>query len=411
MKHVVLVGDGMADETIESLGGETPLETARTPYIDQIASQGVVGEVTTVPEGFPPGSDVANLSLMGYDPSVYYTGRAPLEAASMGIPLNDDDVAYRCNLVTLEVVGPTIFMRDFAAGHISSEDAKTLIEGLNEQFPGEPVTFYPGVSYRHLMVWQSGDDAVQLTPPHDILDQSIENYMPKGPAARKILKWMTISQMFLKHHPINQARMAQGINPANSIWLWGQGKRPSLPTFQGLYALTGGVVSAVDLVKGIGKLAGLETPDVPGATGYLDTNYAGKVAAALKILETGDFVFVHIEAPDEAGHSGILKDKIQAIEDFDTHVVGPIFEALQATHQPFSLLILPDHPTPLSIRTHTNDPVPFLAYDSEGIIRSHMNQTHPFTEKGAEESPLKIPRGHRLMKLWLQRNLKPGVIQ
>ena len=411
MKHVVLVGDGMADETIESLGGKTPLESARTPHINQVAAQGIVGEVTTVPKGFPPGSDVANLSLMGYNPSVYYTGRAPLEAASMGIPLKEDDVAYRCNLVTLEVIGPTIFMRDFTAGHISSEDAKTLIEGLNDQFPSEPITFYPGVSYRHLMVWESGDEAVILTPPHDILDQSIENHLPTGRASRKILQWMTTSQMFLKIHPINQERMARGINPANSIRLWGQGKRPSLPTFQELYSLTGGVVSAVDLVKGIGRLAGLETPDVPGATGYLDTNYAGKVTAALKILETGDFVFVHIEAPDEAGHSGVLEDKIRAIEDFDSHVVGPIFESLRAAHQPFSLLILPDHPTPLSIRTHTNGPVPFLAYDSEGIFKSQWDQMYPFTEKGAMESPLKIPRGHSLMKLWLQRNLKPGVNQ
>ncbi len=410
MKHVVLVGDGMADEKIEDLGGQTPLEAARTPHIDQITSIGTVGEITTVPNGFPPGSDVANLTLMGYNPERYYTGRAPLEAASMGIHLNDDDVAYRCNLVTLEVLGLSLYMRDFTAGHISSQEAKTLVEGLNNYFPEDEITFYPGVSYRHLMIWKSGEDAVSLTPPHDILDQSIEAYLPSGPAAQQIMRWTTTAQIYLKSHPINQERMSRGKNPANSIWLWGQGKKPVLPTFRERFNLQGGVISAVDLVKGIGILAGLQAPDVPGATGYLDTNYAGKVSAALKVLETDDFVFIHIEAPDEAGHSGILKDKIRAIEDFDRHVVGPLFNALKAMG-PFRLLILPDHPTPLSIRTHTPTPVPFLAYDSEGTFKRDRAQYYPFSETGASESPLKFPQGHRLMKAWLEGNLKPGVFQ
>lgn len=410
MKYVVLVGDGMADENIPELGGKTPLEFASTPHIDKISNMGVVGEVKTVPDGFQPGSDVANLTLMGYDPKQFYTGRAPLEAVSMGIDLDSDDVAYRCNLVTLEVLGLTIFMRDFTAGHISSEDAKVLIEGLNEHLYDEDIMFYPGVSYRHLMVWKSGSTEVTLTPPHDILDQSIAKYMPKGPASQKIIKWTTTAQIYLKSHPINQARMSKGKNPANSVWLWGQGKKPALPTFKELYNLSGGVISAVDLVKGIGILAGFKAPRVPGATGYLDTNYAGKVVSALKILEENDFVFIHIEAPDEAGHSGILEDKIRAIEDFDRHVVGAIFEALQGK-QPFRLLILPDHPTPLSIRTHTSGPVPFLAYDSMGIFKKQVPISGPFSEPGAAKSPLKIKEGHRLMKLWLNGNLEPGVLQ
>ncbi len=407
---MVLVGDGMADETIQDLGGKTPLEIARTPYIDLLTSSGIVGEIFTVPEGFSPGSDVANLTLMGYDPGRFYTGRAPLEAASMGIHLDDEDVAYRCNLVTLEVLGLAIYMRDFSAGHIPSGQAKVLIEGLNAHFPDDPITFYPGVSYRHLMVWKGGEDDVTLTPPHDILDQSIETYMPSGTAAPQIMRWMTTAQIYLKSHPINQERMSRGENPANSIWLWGQGKRPALPTFQELYGLRGGVVSAVDLVKGIGVLAGLDAPQVPGATGYLDTNYQRKVAAALKILETADFAFIHIEAPDEAGHSGVLKDKIQAIEDFDRQVVGPMYEALKGM-APFKMLILPDHPTPLSRRTHTNDPVPFLAYDSEGRFVEQRVQLYPFTEAGAAESPVKFRKGHLLMNAWLQGTLHPGVIQ
>lgn len=410
MKYVLFVGDGMADETIQELGGKTPLEFAKTPNIDRIAKRGIVGEVKTVPEGFPPGSDVANLTLMGYDPRQFYTGRAPLEAASLGIDLDVEDVAYRCNLVTLEVLGQAILMRDFTAGHISSEDAKTLIEGLNKYIQEEDVRFYPGVSYRNLMVWKSGSVDAKLTPPHDILDQSIAEYMPTGPASQKIIKWMTTAQIYLKGHPINQARMSRGENPANSIWLWGQGTKPALPTFKELYNISGGVISAVDLVKGIGILAGLDTPEVKGATGYLDTNYEGKVASALKLLETNDFVFIHIEAPDEAGHSGILNDKIRAIEDFDRYVVGPIFESLQDGH-PFRLLILPDHPTPLSIRTHTNGPVPFLAYDSEGIFKGQIPVSNPFSESGAKESPIKIKEGYRLMKSWLNGNLEPGVIQ
>ena len=407
MKYVVLVGDGMADETIQELGGKTPLEYAKTPHIDNIASLGVVGEIKTVPEGFPPGSDVANLTLMGYDPTSYYTGRAPLEAASMGLELNAEDVAYRCNLVTLEVLGQNIYMRDFTAGHISSEEAKSLIEGLNENIADDEIRFYPGVSYRHLMVWKSGGVDVVLTPPHDILEQSIADYMPRGADSEKIIRWMTSAQIFLKNHPINQKRMEEGKNPANSIWLWGQGKKPTFPTFKELYNLTGGVVSAVDLVKGIGILAGLKAPHVEGATGYLDTNYAGKVAAALDILEEDDFAFIHIEAPDEAGHSGILKDKIQAIEDFDRNVVGPMFEALQEL-RPFRLLVLPDHPTPLSIRTHTNGAVPFLAYDSEGTFKNRPENPLPFTEEGASKSPLKFEQGHQLMKAWLNGNLEPG---
>ena len=407
MKYVVLVGDGMADETIQELGGKTPLEHARTPHIDKIAALGLVGEIKTVPDGFPPGSDVANLTLMGYDPGRYYTGRAPLEAASMGIDLGSEDVAYRCNLVTLEVLGQAIFMRDFTAGHISSEEAKILIEGLNEQMSDGEIRFYPGVSYRHLMIWKSGGSEATLTPPHDILEQSIAEHMPKGPDSDKIIQWMTTAQIYLKNHPINQKRMSEGKNPANSIWLWGQGKKPALPTFKERFNLSGGVVSAVDLVKGIGILAGLDAPLVEGATGYLDTNYAGKVEAALKILEKDDFAFIHVEAPDEAGHSGILEDKIRAIEDFDRHVVGPIFEALQS-RRPFRLLVLPDHPTPLSIRTHTNDAVPFLAYDSEGRFSSPYKASLPFTEGGAEASPVKFKKGHTLMKSWLNGHLEPG---
>jgi len=346
----------------------------------------------------------------GYDPARYYTGRAPLEAVSMGVSLAEDDVAFRCNLVTLEVLGQAIFMRDFTGGHISSEDAEVLISGLNNHISDAAVHFYPGVSYRHLMVWKAGNGDAALTPPHDIIGRSIADYMPKGPAAQQILQWTTTAQIFLKAHPLNQQRMLEGVNPANSIWLWGQGKKPTVPSYKARYNLTGRVISAVDLVKGMGILAGLEAPKIEGATGYLDTNYAGKVAAALEGLQEGNFAFVHIEAPDEAGHSGIMKDKIQAIEDFDRHVVGAVFQALSG-RGPFRLLILPDHPTPLSLRTHTRTPVPFLAYDSEGAFRAAAGGPLPFSEEGAKASPVKIMKGHLLMDRWLNGNLEPGVIQ
>jgi len=407
MKYVVLVGDGMADEPVQELGGKTPLEYASTPNIDKIARKGIIGKIKTVPTGFPPGSDVAILSLMGYSPESYYTGRAPLEAASMGIPLDTEDVAFRCNLVTLEVLGPDIYMRDFTAGHISSEEAKELIEGLNEYLQDEGVTFYPGVSYRHLMIWKNGKAEASLTPPHDIVGQSIGDYLPQGPIAQKLMAWTTTAQLYLKTHPINQRRMEEGKNPANSIWLWGQGKKPALPSFEEKFGLRGGVVSAVDLVKGIGVLSGLKAPFVEGATGYLDTNYEGKVDTALEILREDDFVFLHVEAPDEAGHSGIVEDKIKAIEDFDRRIVGPIFEALKQSI-PFRLLILPDHPTPLSKRTHTSDPVPFLAFDSEGGLFGLSTQNLPFSEDGARKSALKIEKGHTLMKAWLEGNLVLG---
>jgi len=352
MKLVVLLGDGMADLPIEALQGRTPLQAAKKPNMDRLAKQGRSGLAQTVPDGFPPGSDVANLSVMGYAPSRHYTGRAPLEAAAMDVQLGAADIAFRCNFVTIEKG----IMQDYSAGHISTEEGRELILAIAPLMPERKL--YAGVSYRNLLVLKAGAKAV-CTPPHDISDQPVASHLPSGPDAELLISLMEAAGPVLANHPVNLNRIAAGKRPANAIWLWGQGPAPTMPSFAEKYMLEGAMISAVDLLKGIGRYAGLEVVDVTGATGNIDTNYEGKVKAALQALERLDFVYLHIEAPDEAGHEGDTALKVKAIELFDEKVVGPVIKGLDESGQDWRVLLLPDHATPISIKTHSRDPVPF----------------------------------------------------
>ncbi len=360
MKYIILIGDGMSDRAIERLGGKTPLEYAATPNMDRIAGAGEYGLFATVPDGYKPGSDVANLSILGYAPAKYYTGRAPLEAASIGVVLNGTDTAFRCNLVTLSEGEPTV-MDDYSAGHISTEEGGEIIAALDKECAGLGVRFYRGTSYRHLMVWEGAPEGLyerlKTIPPHDISDKEVGEYLPSGDGSEKLREVMELSRGILAEHSVNKDRIKRGLNPATSIWLWGQGVAPSMPGFKESFGINGGIISAVDLMKGIGVYAGLEVINVPGATGYIDTNYEGKVFAALAALEEKDFVCVHVEAPDEAGHQGKLEDKLKAIEDFDSEVVGKVLDGLVG--EDFKVLVITDHPTPVELKTHTSDAVPF----------------------------------------------------
>jgi 2,3-bisphosphoglycerate-independent phosphoglycerate mutase len=407
MKFIILLGDGMADRPRQDLGGKTCLQAARTPNLDQLATLGQVGMVHTVPEGYAPGSDVANLSVLGYDPRTYYTGRSPLEAASIGVALGPSDVAFRCNLVTLKVSGGAssggrrkALMEDFSAGHISTQEARTLIEEVDSKLGSEHIRFYPGVSYRHLMVWKGGKDRIECTPPHDIQDKDIQDYLPRGEGDDVINELMAGSFDLLLNHPVNRARLEGGKRPANSIWLWGQGKRPSMPTFREKYGIEGAVISAVDLTKGLGVYAGFEVINVPGATGWLDTNYVGKAEHALFALKSKDIVYLHVEAPDEAGHTGDLKNKIRAIEDFDEFIVGNVMHGMKQFDE-YRILALPDHPTPLEIRTHSAEPVPFVLYDN----RNERNGGPvTYDERIADRSDALVFReGHKLMDYFLKK--------
>lgn len=368
-KYIVILGDGMADRPVQALGGKTPLEVAQKPRIDALCAKGELGLVKTVPDGMKPGSDVANLAVMGYPPAKYYSGRSPLEALNMGVDLADDDIAVRCNLVTLSSDEPyeKKTMVDYSAGEISNAEAKQLIEFIQSELGGNGVDFFNGVSYRHCMVKHHAKLGTELTPPHDISDKCIDGHLPSGLYGDEMLSMMKKSYELLKDHPVNKARIAAGKNPANSIWLWGEGTRPALTPFEQSFGLKGAVISAVDLVKGIGVGAKMEIIDVPGATGTYETNFDGKAAAAIKTLteDGNDYVYIHMEAPDECGHQGDLSHKILSIELIDSKVVGPVCDALKAKDIPFSMLIMPDHPTPLAIKTHTADPVPFVLYVSD----------------------------------------------
>lgn len=398
MKYIVLLGDGMSDEPVAELGGKTPLQAAATPNMDSLARTGRIGLAATVPEGFHPGSDVANLSVFGYNPADCYSGRSPLEAASMGVELGPNDVAFRLNFVWLEAHFGKLYMGDFSAGHITTEDASALIETLQQELGDDEFNFYPGVSYRHLMVWRNGRDQLYFTPPHDITTLSIEDYLPQGDGADILINLTNSAQMLLAHHPINQQRTARGELPANSIWLWGHGRRPQMETYQQRFNLTGSVISAVDLIKGIGVNAGLDIIDVPGATGYLDTNYRGKGEYAVAALADKDFIYVHVEAPDEAAHGGLLKEKIKSIEDFDRDVVGTIIENLSKIGD-CRILITPDHPTPVEKRTHTSDPVPYILFDS----REQTDSTATgYSEEEAKRCGKTVP-GHQLLPMLLNR--------
>ncbi len=361
MKVIILLGDGMSDIAYNELGNKSPLQYAATPNMDFMAQHGQVGLAHTVPAGLPPGSDVANLSVFGYDPRTCYTGRSPLEAVSMGVDLAPDDVAFRMNLVTLKPQGSSIYMQDFSAGHISTAEAREVVDTLQKELGNSEIEFHSGVGYRHLMVWRGGKDGMRTTPPHDISGKAILDSLPRGDGAEILNNIMNHSQMVLHNHPINVKRKEEGNQPANSVWLWGHGKTPRIETYREKYGLTGAVISAVDLIKGIGICAGLDIIHVEGATGYIDTNYLGKGEAALAALEDHDFVYVHVEAPDEASHEGIMQHKLQAIEDFDRQVVGTVLEGIKKFGD-YAILCMPDHPTPVKLMTHTSDPVPFVIY-------------------------------------------------
>jgi 2,3-bisphosphoglycerate-independent phosphoglycerate mutase len=396
MKYIILIGDGMAGRPLAELGGRTVLQAASTPNMDRLAREGTRGMVRTVPPGMPAGSDVANMSILGYDPERYYSGRAPLEAASMGIELGEGDVAFRCNLVTLafDSEGGNSRMEDYSAGHISTEEARSLLRVLDGELGTESVVFHPGVSYRHLMLWKGGEAGAECTPPHDIIGRDVGEYLPTGEGGEFLRELMTRSVRVLEGQEINRKRVSEGKNAANSIWLWGQGKKPALPSFRERFGLSAALVSAVDLTKGLGRVLGMDILDVPGVTGYLDTNYAGKAEYSLRALDTVDLVYIHVEAPDEAGHSGNYRDKLRAVEDFDRLVVGSVLTGLTAFGE-YRVLLMPDHPTPVALRTHTADPVPFVIYDSRDV---RSDEAAAYSEDiDAEEGVLRVERGHELM--------------
>jgi 2,3-bisphosphoglycerate-independent phosphoglycerate mutase len=393
MKYLVLIGDGMADYPLKQLKGKTPLQAARTPNLDFIARNGLCGWVKNIPAGMEPGSDVAAVSIFGYNPRRYYTGRGPLEAASLGIKLAKDEVAFRCNLVTVE----NGKMKDFTAGHISTAEARRIFKTLNKKIGSKGIKFYPGLSYRNLLVIKDLSlEKIKGTPPHDITGKPIHNYLPKGKGSELLLKLMNESEVILHQMKTN----------ATMIWPWGQGRQPRMLSFQKKFGKKAAVITAVHLLKGLGKILGMEVIAVPGATGYLDTNYQGKAEYALKALKNKDVVFVHVEAPDEAGHEGSIRRKIKAIEDFDRLVVGTILSKIQNTN--YKLLVLPDHPTPIKLMTHTADAVPFAVYQSRvtGPRRArssrHESRVEGFNEKEIKKSKIKINRGNELLPLFLK---------
>lgn len=400
LKYIILLGDGMADYPIADLGDKTPLQYAKKSNMDALARKGEMGLMQTIPENLPPGSDVANLSTMGFDPEKYYTGRSPLEAVSIGIELDDKDISLRMNLVTLSEVedykDKTIV--DHSSGGISNEEAAELIKSLKDAFDNEYVSIYQGVSYRHILIWKEGLFDIELTPPHDILGKTIGDYLPKNKDTSIFLDMMEKSYEILKNHPINLKRKARGLNPANSVWFWGQGQKPMLPNFKETYGLKGSVISAVDLIKGIGIAAGLRSIDVEGATGELDTNFKGKALAALEELEKGqDFVYLHLEAPDECGHNNDLEGKVKAIELIDELCLGILLEGLEKWDR-YKIMVLPDHATPLSLRTHSRDPIPYIIYDSGD---EKTNDVLGYDEFEAKKSGILLKEGHKLMGRFL----------
>ena len=396
MKYIVLVGDGMSGRPLDDLNGRTTLEVAEKPYMDAIVKNGRIGTSLTIPKGMTPGSDVANLSIIGYAPKKFYSGRGPLEAANMGVELGESDVAFRCNLVT-ETDDKLL---DYSAGHISTKEASVAIEAVDEKLGTDTLKFYPGISYRHLAVFKAAECAdakkiskIKCFPPHDIIGKSVSKHMPSGESSEAFVKLMKDSKAVLSVLDVNKVRIDLGENPANMIWLWGQGMKPEMPLFEELYGVCGSIISAVNLIKGIGKIIGLDVIDVPGATGYYDTNFKGKGEYALKSLEKKDFVFVHVEAPDEAGHNGDIRAKITAIENFDKFVVGTIWEEFKSRDD-YRVMVLPDHATPIETRTHARDAIPFAVCGKDIVPDTAL----AFTEKSARASKFFVNEGHLLMK-------------
>lgn len=403
MKYLVLLCDGMADYPAQALGGLTPMSKSVTPNMLKLAKKGVQGLVKTVADNMKPGSDVANLAVLGYDPQVYYSGRSPLEAGSIGIDMKPTDVSFRCNLVTLsdeaEYSDKTIL--DYCADDISTEEARVLIEYLAEHFNNDEFSLYSGVSYRHCLIWDNGTLNVgELTPPHDITGKPIKNYIPSHENAKKLYDMMVKSYDLLKDHPVNLARIAKGKRPANSMWFWGEGIRKPLTPFMEKYGLRGSMISAVDLLKGIGKFTEMNVVNVDGATGYIDTNFEGKAQAAIKEFENGaDLVYVHVEAPDECGHRNEPENKVKSLELIDNLILGPVLEALEK-YDDYKVLIMPDHATPLALKTHTNDPIPFMMYHKKGEVEG----LDEFSEESAKSTGIYFDDGHNTMKRFIEMN-------
>ena len=386
--------DGAADEPIPELGSLTPLEKAHIPHTDWIAQNGCQGLVNNVPQGYYPGSDVALMSVFGYDPAIYYTGRAPLEAAAQSIATGPRDLIFRCNLVTIA----DGIMKDYSAGHIATPEAERLINDLNNQLAGDDIRFYSGVGYRHLLVWKGIVYDEDITPPHNMLDQSVEKKLPRGRNGKKLVELMEKAAEILSDHEVNKVRADLSENPASHIWLWGQGFRPQMDSFRKRFGINASTITAVDLIRGLARLTGMKVVEVDGATGYLDTNYIGKGQAAIECLKQTDLVIVHVEAPDEAGHGALMNEKIAAIESIDEHIVGPVLHHLQSEKQPWRILVLPDHPTPLRLRTHTADPVPFALAGAEIANTRSL----PYSERNARDTGLSIAKGHNMMEFFLK---------
>ncbi len=402
MKYVIVLCDGMADYPVPALGGKTPMEVAKKPHIDALAKRAEVGLVRTVAEGLKPGSDVANMSVMGFDPKLYYTGRSPLEAASIGVELRDTDVTLRTNLVTLSDAEnfEDKTMLDYCAGDISTPEAAEIMRDVQARFGNAEFTFYPGVSYRHCLVWANGTtDLGAMTPPHDISGRVIGEYLSDSPNAAPLIAMMRDSYAFLMQHPVNQKRIREGKRPANAIWMWGEGKKPMLPSFESLYGKKGAVISAVDLLKGIAKCAGMLAPEVEGATGYIDTNFEGKANAAVDALKNGcDLAYIHLEAPDECGHRNEPENKVKSIEAIDSRVLPIVLDGLSEIGEDYKIMILPDHPTPIVTGTHASDPVPYLIYHRGG----EKQGVETINEQTAKATGVFVEHGPDIMKKFLE---------
>jgi len=398
LKYVIIHGDGMADWPCDELGGKTPLEAAHKPNMDLIASRGELGLVATIPEGMPAGSDVGTMTMLGYDPARYHTGRAPIEAASQGIALAPDDVVFRMNLVSLAPGdGGTTLMNDFTSGHITSEEAAEIVDDIRRELARDGIEFFNGVSYRHLMVWRNGITGTKLTPPHDITGQPVAPHLPQGEGADRLSMIMRRAAEILREHPVNQARREAGKTMASAVWFWGQGKRPAVPTLKDRFGVEGSVISAVDLVNGLGRLADLDVITVPGATGFLDTDYAAKARYGLDSLKRRDFLLLHIEAPDEAGHMGRSDFKVEAIERIDELIVGPMLAELPSFGE-WALLLMPDHATPSILKTHSNEAVPFAILKGGKPALKGAESTRRYTEAEGGRTGLVLKQGYRLIE-------------
>lgn len=403
VKYVIIHGDGMADWPCDELGGKTPLEAARKPNMDMIATRGTLGLVATIPEGMPSGSDVGTMTMLGYDPKRYHTGRAPIEAASQGIEMGPRDVVFRMNLVSLAEQNGATVMNDFTSGHISSEEGAAIVADLRRELSGDGIEFFNGVSYRHLMVWRDGIRQTRLTPPHDITGKPVDGHLPQGEGAARLLTLMQRSQAILREHPVNRARRAAGKTEATSAWFWGQGTRPAVPTLRERFGVAGSVISAVDLVNGLGRLAGLELIKVPGATGFLDTDYGAKARYGLKSLAEKDFLLLHIEAPDEAGHMGRPDLKVEALERIDELILGPMLAGLDAMGD-FRILLQPDHATPSKLKTHSSEPVPFAILSNRSLKNAAANSRR-YTEADAKTAGVRVDSGYRLIESLFGRGI------